>query len=573
MRLLCLDPLTLLRCLRTAGTALAGNDAPVKTIPELVDRLGRSFVLRAFRVEQVDCDSARNVHGLWMHSVATAFAAQELAGVSELMTPDEGYMRGLLRHLPRWLRLLGEEVTSTAELVAVAERWKLPRELVDTAADGSEAQLNGELNAEDDENLLVAAEVLADLADFPAPGDEDSIDRGDLLASISRESLVQARELRRRIHRALEEHGLDTSVPSVPEGAPDRTDKSPLFWIGPVGNQTEFMVSLLLCRQSSTYRSIVTVATAAALRYLDFDRALFVTWNREGDHCFVKAKADFTICRLTPQKQPLTESESNSLREALASERPYRLTRRPGESAGLLDLIGADEAMVVMVSREFETPTFLILDRTMSLRGLDTDVDPINAAALGGTVAVLTDNLKLRLERIRAQRFAVIDPLTRLNNRAVGLMALEREMIRARREGLPLSVLMLDLDEFKDLNDTHGHLVGDQALRLTAKVLRRTLRRSDVLCRYGGEEFLVVLPATAPDEASVLAARLFVEVAASGEEYRLPLTVSIGLSCLREADERIDDIVGRADRALYASKTRGRNRFSADISEEPADQR
>ena len=232
-------------------------------------------------------------------------------------------------------------------------------------------------------------------------------------------------------------------------------------------------------------------------------------------------------------------------------------------------MLGADEAMIVMVSREFETPTFLVLDRTMSLRDLDDDQDRINAAALGGTVAILTDNLKLRLERIRAQRFAVTDPLTRLNNRAVGMMALEREMMRARREDLALSVLMLDLDEFKDLNDTHGHLVGDQALRLTANVLRRTLRRSDVLCRYGGEEFLVVLPATDADEASVLAARLFTEVEASGEEYRLPLTVSIGLACLRSDDQKTDDLVGRADRALYASKTRGRNRFSVDSLDVP----
>ena len=124
---------------------------------------------------------------------------------------------------------------------------------------------------------------------------------------------------------------------------------------------------------------------------------------------------------------------------------------------------------------------------------------------------------------------------------------------------------MLDLDEFKQLNDTYGHLVGDQSLRMTANVLRRTLRRSDVLCRYGGEEFLVVLPATTAEDASILAARLFIEVENSGREYRLPLTVSIGLACLRDSDRTTDDLVRRADRALYASKNRGRNRFSVDI--------
>jgi diguanylate cyclase (GGDEF)-like protein len=95
-------------------------------------------------------------------------------------------------------------------------------------------------------------------------------------------------------------------------------------------------------------------------------------------------------------------------------------------------------------------------------------------------------------------------------------------------------------------------------------VLRQTLRRSDTICRYGGEEFLVVLPNTTPDEATVLATRLFTAVQTRGETMGLPVTISIGLTNYRDGDS-VESILQRADHALYASKDYGRNRFSVDI--------
>jgi diguanylate cyclase (GGDEF)-like protein len=123
---------------------------------------------------------------------------------------------------------------------------------------------------------------------------------------------------------------------------------------------------------------------------------------------------------------------------------------------------------------------------------------------------------------------------------------------------------MVDLDEFKKLNDRYGHVVGDQALRATAEVLSKTLRKTDMICRYGGEEFLVVLPETEPEQAAVLAARLFTAVEACGLELELPITVSIGMSAMQSGDG-VEQIVNRADQALYASKSQGRNRFSVNV--------
>lgn len=554
IRLLRLDPLTLLRCLRQAGTSFVRTSEPIDSIPALVRVLGRTFVQRAIRVPAAPAEEFRRIHTLWLNAIATAQAAEDLARASGTIDPDQAYLRGLLRRLPCWVELLDRHAR---DIAGTMERWNLPKALRDDLTGSVPPAIR---------NLFEAAEILSDLADFPSPREQAVPDRSETLASISRESLVQARELRRSVHHELEQLGLDSAYP--PDARTVTTPDTP--WQIIETKQTEFIRSLLMCRQTSSYRSIITVGTSAALRFLDCDRATFISWHRDSDRCFIRSKADFTIRRTEPTPCGLARFESEALLEALVSEKPQTVTRphaRPGGAdRGLLHMLGADDAMIIVVSREFETPTFLVLDRTLSGRDFSAEEDFESAAALGGTLALLTDNLRLRLDRIRAQRFAVTDPLTRLNNRTVGLMALEREMLRARREDIPLSVLMLDLDEFKELNDTHGHVVGDQALRLTANVLRRTLRRSDVVCRYGGEEFLVVLPATSAEEASVLAARLFVEVEAVGTEYRLPLTVSIGLARLRDGDQTTDDFVARADHALYASKTRGRNRFSVDTA-------
>ena len=98
-------------------------------------------------------------------------------------------------------------------------------------------------------------------------------------------------------------------------------------------------------------------------------------------------------------------------------------------------------------------------------------------------------------------------------------------------------------------------MVGDQALQLTAQVLRRTLRQSDVLCRYGGEEFLAVLPRTTTEDAAILATRLYVAVGEAGQQYELPVTVSIGAATIHPDDDGGKDLLFRA----------GRNRFSVDV--------
>jgi diguanylate cyclase (GGDEF)-like protein len=331
------------------------------------------------------------------------------------------------------------------------------------------------------------------------------------------------------------------------------------------GRLDDVVLSILSCTRSESYRGIITALVAAAVRYGSYDRAFFARWNEAGSALILRSKADSSSRRLTRHRVPVVEAEAALLRDAQTSERPVLLRAFLSAPGGVLGNLSTDEVLAVPLNREFATPSFLMLDRSLTLSPIGIEQgDQTLATMLGMTGSLLIQNLLLRRRRQRAQKFALTDPLTRLFNRRMGILALEQAMARTDRDQRPLTVLMCDLDHFKRLNDTLGHLQGDAALQATADVLRYSVRRSDTVCRFGGEEFLVVLPETTPDEATVLATRMFTAVHARGEELGLPITVSIGLTSHRPGDT-VESLLYRADRALYASKGHGRNRFSADI--------
>jgi diguanylate cyclase (GGDEF)-like protein len=155
------------------------------------------------------------------------------------------------------------------------------------------------------------------------------------------------------------------------------------------------------------------------------------------------------------------------------------------------------------------------------------------------------------------------DGLTEVYNKRYFLEALEREMSRAQRHRRHLSILMFDIDFFKRVNDTHGHLAGDHVLRVLAKLISSRARREEVFARYGGEEFVILLPETSNSGAMKLAEQLRKRVAShtfvfEGED--IPITVSIGVATIA-GDEEISptDFIKRADERLYEAKSDGRN--------------
>jgi diguanylate cyclase (GGDEF)-like protein len=163
------------------------------------------------------------------------------------------------------------------------------------------------------------------------------------------------------------------------------------------------------------------------------------------------------------------------------------------------------------------------------------------------------------------RRLANIDALTGILNRRSFVERAEVEIMRARRAGKPLCVLMLDIDHFKQINDTYGHAGGDTALRALAQTLRGAIRPSDLLGRLGGEEFAVLLPDTAPEAALVLAERLRAVVDQSLVNFgglAIRQTVSIGCAAGLDGEAGLDALLRDADHALYAAKAAGRNRVA-----------
>ncbi len=183
------------------------------------------------------------------------------------------------------------------------------------------------------------------------------------------------------------------------------------------------------------------------------------------------------------------------------------------------------------------------------------------AAALGDHVAVALHNARL-YEQTR--ELAMTDSLTGVATRRNFFVQAERALEQAKRSGRSISVIMSDLDHFKEINDEHGHVKGDEALRLVAEAARETLRRSDIIGRYGGEEFAVILPETEVEAAKATAERLRSEVNA----IRVPgtltnLSISIGVvSEVPDGGETVDTILEQADQALYEAKRLGRNRVA-----------
>ena len=174
-----------------------------------------------------------------------------------------------------------------------------------------------------------------------------------------------------------------------------------------------------------------------------------------------------------------------------------------------------------------------------------------------------------RADRARLEVLALTDPLTRTHNRRALVDRLTAELERARRYSLDLSLLMVDLDHFKAVNDSYGHVVGDEVLCGVSAMLQREARAVDVVARYGGEEFVVVLPETAAEGAIALAERIRERVYNSppvpGGEYGwLRVTVSIGVATISSPHANSpEELIAIADEALYRAKAQGRNRVCA----------
>ena len=180
---------------------------------------------------------------------------------------------------------------------------------------------------------------------------------------------------------------------------------------------------------------------------------------------------------------------------------------------------------------------------------------------------------EVRVAQDKMARMAARDTLTGLYNRRYFFEALEREMARSKRYKTDLALCMIDLDHFKRINDAYGHPAGDTVLSEVGKLLLRWARETDLPCRYGGEEFAVLLPETTAEGGRVACERLrrmVAEYSFEHEDLRLDLTISIGITHYAQAtDETASQIIKKADEALYRAKREGRNRVCVALKTSP----
>ncbi|HZW14070.1 MAG TPA: GGDEF domain-containing protein [Noviherbaspirillum sp.] len=219
-------------------------------------------------------------------------------------------------------------------------------------------------------------------------------------------------------------------------------------------------------------------------------------------------------------------------------------------------------ATIAIISGGRALTLMLQLDATDSVLGATLSQKIYLAAIAFSVLAITLGAMMLANERLRAalKFIASHDHLTDAFARSAFIELLNKELARSRRHHRPLALLMFDLDNFKSVNDRYGHVVGDRVIIDFVRRTRSLLRQHDSIGRYGGEEFVALLPETDPDEAQAVAERICTGIAEQAEEDLPHYTVSIGVAVAMNGSLPVDVLLSDADRALYRAKANGRNR-------------
>lgn len=239
-----------------------------------------------------------------------------------------------------------------------------------------------------------------------------------------------------------------------------------------------------------------------------------------------------------------------------------------GECTGEISLVDGKNPSALVVAVK---PTRVLVvphDTVWSMVDQSHDVARNLLAIIAGRMR--NDNSALissHNKRAQYERQATVDALTGVHNRHWMSEAFPRVLHRCNRDGSDSAILVIDIDLFKRVNDTYGHLVGDLALKALAKIMQANLRPHDLLVRYGGEEFAILLPDTGIEQARSIAERLRMMVAAneiSSGEVVFKITISVGIAPITH-EGSLEDFFGLADRALYRAKELGRNRIEVSV--------
>ena len=263
------------------------------------------------------------------------------------------------------------------------------------------------------------------------------------------------------------------------------------------------------------------------------------------------------VHQVIAQKLPLLLGVEQVWVVARFGDRRQVIVPHHGDTPGVNPLIAGDG--------EWATFPLKISDRAIGILGVDIGPRnlPLRTRRAMATIAPLVAESLHTLDMISQLReLSSVDQLTGCATRQSGLQRLQAELTRAHRASREVAILLLDLDYFKSINDRFGHHCGDAVLTAIGRTLLQTLRVSDIRCRWGGEEFLVVLPEAGIEQAkrvAVTLARRIAETLTHCDSARISVTTSVGITISSRDDEDPDVLLARADKALYRAKTDGRN--------------
>jgi diguanylate cyclase (GGDEF)-like protein len=292
----------------------------------------------------------------------------------------------------------------------------------------------------------------------------------------------------------------------------------------------------------------LTGSKAACLAFYDENKQSFGEWHTHG-------LSDYFVEHMLFRPGGLASKALNTGRYILSNDQPgseYKLSelvRQEGLRCFLcLPFVSHTHSLGVLYLYRDDRDTFL--QEEIELLG-----------TFAHLAAIAAENTQLRTS---AMRLATTDALTGLLNRRALEDVLKTERLRAQRYGRDISLMILDIDHFKNINDTHGHISGDAVLKILASVLLRQMRDIDKVARFGGEEFVIILPETGEAGAGIAAERVRNAVAATAfilpDGHEINMTVSIGIACFSSGAGVLETVLEQADRALYQAKNSGRNR-------------